>query len=225
MSVTLANLRTRVRYQADIESSTHVSDAELTYYVNNSAAELHGLLCTLYEDYYLTSSTFTLTSANTYTLPSNFFKLRGLDYDNAGSYITVPRFSFEERNRWQERYQRGDLEVWRAFRLMQGAIYILPEDDFAGTYRLWYLLNYTAMTSDADTLSDLMGWDEYVVVDAAIKCLQKEESDASILTARKAELKRRIEGEATNRDASGPERITVVGSIDGLIEDADSWCR
>ena len=199
MSVTLANLRTRVRYQADIESSTHVSDAELTYYINNSAAELHGLLCTLYEDYYLTSSTFTLTSANTYTLPSNFFKLRGLDYDNAGSYITVPRFSFEERNRWQERYQRGDLEVWRAFRLMQGAIYILPEDDFAGTYRLWYLLNYTAMTSDADTLSDLMGWDEYVVVDAAIKCLRKEEQDTTELMQEKASMQSRISTSLSDR--------------------------
>lgn len=225
MSVTLSTLRTRVRQQADQESSTFISDSELTYYINNSAAELHGLLCTLYEDYYLSSVEFTLTSSNTYTLPSGFFKLRGLDYSNAGSWISVPRFSFEERNKWQERYQRGDLEVWRAYRLMQGAIYVLPEDDYAGTYRLWYLLNYTAMSSDSDTLSDLMGWDEYVVVDAAIKCLQKEESDASLLMARKAELRKRIEAEAANRDASGPERITVVGNIDDFGLDTDTWGR
>lgn len=223
MTVTLATLRTRVRQQADQESSTFISDSELNSYINNSAAELHGLLCTLYEDYYLTSSTFTLTSSNTYSVPAAFFKLRGLDYSNAGSWITVPRFSFEERNRWAERYSRGDLEVWRAYRLMQGSICILPEDDYAGTYRLWYLLNYTAMTGDSDTLSDLMGWDEYVVVDAAIKCLQKEESDASLLMARKDGLRRRIESEAANRDASGPERITVVGSVD--LADLDSWGR
>ena len=34
-----------------------------------------------------------------------------------------------------------------------------------------------------------------------------------------------IDAEAANRDASGPERITVVGSVDGLIEDVDSWSR
>jgi len=225
MTVTLANLRTYVRQQADQESSTFIADSELDRYINNSGAELHGLLSTLYEDYYLTSSQFTLTSSNAYTLPATFFKLRGLDYSNAGSWISVPRFSFEERNRWQNRYQRGDLEVWRAYRLTQGSIYILPEDDYAGTYRLWYLLAYTPMTGDSDTLSDLMGWDEYVVVDAAIKCLQKEESDVSVLMARKAELKARITSEAANRDASGPERITVVSAVDDFGLDTDSWGR
>lgn len=222
MAVTLSTLRTRVRQQADQENSTFISDSELTVYVNQSAAELHGMLTTLYEDYYLTTVDFSLSTVNTYTLPTDFYKLRGLDYSLGGDWVTVPRFAFEDRNRFQTRYQRGDLESWRMFRLMQGALYVIPEDDFAGDYRLWYTLAYTHMTSDSDTLSDLMGWDEYVVVDAAIKCLQKEESDASLLMARKAELKRRIEGEASSRDASGPEGITLVGAID---IDQDSWGR
>lgn len=225
MSVTLATLRTRVRQQADQENSTFISDTELTDYINNSAAELHGLLSTLYEDYYLTEVDFTLSTANTYTLPTDFFKLRGVDFRPAKDWITVPRFSFEERNRWQVRYRRGDLQVWRAYRVMQNAIYILPEDDYAGNYRLWYLRRYSPMSTDTDQIDDLMGWDEYVVVDAAIKCLQKEESDVSVLMGRKMALKQRIEAEASNRDASGPERINIVGGVDDWQSDADSWNR
>lgn len=224
MATTLANLRTYVRQQADQESSTFISDSELNRYINQSAAELHGLLTTLYEDYYLTSATFTLTTLNTYTLPSNFFKLRRLQYDSAGSWSKVPQFAFDEFEANQQRYLTGAAPEWRMYRIMQAALFVLPEDDFAGDYRIWYLLNYTAMTSDADTLSDLMGWDEYVIVDAAIKCLQKEESDASILMARKAELKRRIEMEAANRDASGPERIALAGSTISMELD-DTWGR
>ena len=220
---TLANLRTYVRQQADMENSTFISDTELTRYINQSAAELHGLLALVYEDYHLTSATFTLTSANTYTLPSAFFKLRGLDYSHGGDWVTVPRFSFESRNRYQDRYQRGELEDWRAYRVQGSTVYVLPEDGYAGTYRIWYVTNYTQMTTDSDTVSDLMGWDEYVVVDAAIKCLQKEESDASLLMARKAELKRRIEAEATNRDAAGPDRIHQAGGMEDF--NLDSWGR
>jgi hypothetical protein len=225
MAVTLATLRTRVRQQADQESSTFISDSELTAYINQSARDLHGLLSTTYEDYFLTSVQFTLSTANTYTLPTNFLKLRGLDYSNADDWVTVPRFAFEDRNKYQQRYQRGDLDVWRMYRIMQGAIYIVPEDDYAGTYRLWYTYDFTELSSDSDTLANTLGWDEYVVVDAAIKCLQKEESDASLLMARKADLKQRIMAEAANRDASGPERITVVGSLDDYAVDLDSWNR
>lgn len=225
MATTLANLRTYVRQQADQESSTFISDSELNRYINQGGTELHGLLSTLYEDYYLTSVNFTLSTANTYTLPANFFKLRGLDYSNAGDWITVPRFSFEERNKWQNRYSLGDLQVWRAYRLMQGAIYVLPEDDYAGNYRLWYLYGYTPMASDSDTLSDLMGWDEYVVLYAALKCLKKEESDSSALQMDLEKLKQRIQAEASNRDAAGPEKIHVASGTDDWWSDTDTWGR
>lgn len=56
------------------------------------------------------------------------------------------------------------------------------------------------------------GWEEYIVVDAAMKCLQKEESDVSVLMAEKSALKQRIEAMASNRDAGKPERITDVNA-------------
>ena len=57
---------------------------------------------------------------------------------------------------------------------------------------------------------DLEQWIDYVVVDVAIKLLQQEESDPSVLMAQKEALKQRIQAMATNRDAGSPGSITDV---------------
>lgn len=215
MAVTLSQLRTRVRREADITSSTHVSDEELNEYINTSAAELHGILCNVYDDHYLTSTQFTLSSQNTYTLPTDFYRLRGLDFSDGGSWIEVPKFNFNERNRHTSGALRSSRwDSFRTFRVMQGAIFVLPEDNYAGTYRLWYTLKFIELTSDSDQLDDLMGWHEYVVVDAAIKCKDKEESDCSILMARKSALADRVSREAQNRHDDGPDRVAEVRDVD-----------
>jgi hypothetical protein len=57
---------------------------------------------------------------------------------------------------------------------------------------------------------DLNQWQDYIVVDAAIKCLQKEESDVSVLAATKMALINRINNAASNRDAGTPETVSAV---------------
>ena len=108
---------------------------------------------------------------------------------------------------------------------MGGYLRILPEDNATGTYRLWYLQSYQNLASASDAVSQWVenqGWHEYIIVDAAIKCLQKEESDVSTLLAQRAALEERIRNAATNRDAGAPERIAEVrGSMDD--DDYRGW--
>jgi hypothetical protein len=59
------------------------------------------------------------------------------------------------------------------------------------------------------------GWLEYVVTDAAIKMLQKEESDTSTLQFQKAALIKRIEAAGENRDAGSPATIADVQWTNG----------
>ena len=54
------------------------------------------------------------------------------------------------------------------------------------------------------------GWDEYVIVDAAIKMMQKEESDTSVLEREKAFQLKRVQRACNNRDAANPHTITDV---------------
>jgi uncharacterized protein YdcH (DUF465 family) len=66
----------------------------------------------------------------------------------------------------------------------------------------------TALLADTDIIDGVSGWTEYIIVDAAIKALHKEESDTTALMAQKMALKQRIEETAMNRDAGQPDAIS-----------------
>lgn len=214
---TLASLRTEVRRRADMVNSTFVSDAELNSYINNSYAELYDILVSRFEDYYISTSTFTITSGNSSALPAGFYKVRGLDYQQSSNdWLPVKRWNFSERSQLVNAnvgLSRGFYE--RMYRVMGGNILILPEDKAPGQYRLWYIPRYTPLAADGDVLGDVLDFDEYIIIDAAIKCLIKEESDVSVLLAMKQALIARVEAMSSNRD-SEPERIAdVTRSYDG----------
>lgn len=216
MAYTLAQLRTLARQRADMENSTFVSDSEFNNYINDSYGELYDLLVASFEDYYLKAPvTFTLTSpTNTYALPSDFYKLRGLDFQlSSGDWTTVTLFNFAERNvksRLLSRYSYGQKNV--SYRVMGQYLRIEPADECSGTYQLWYIPRYTRMTSDSDTLGDVLDFSEYVIVDAAIKALVKEESDISALLAIKGQLHERVITMAKSRVADKPERVADVSN-------------
>ena len=80
--VSLSDLRTLVRQRAAQENSQFVTDEELRQYINRGYSGLYDLLVTNAnsEDYFLNSSTVTLVSGTqTYDLPTDFYKLKGVD--------------------------------------------------------------------------------------------------------------------------------------------------
>lgn len=56
------------------------------------------------------------------------------------------------------------------------------------------------------------GWDEYVIIDSAIKILIKEEADVTALLLQKNQMRERIITESQNRDAGEPQTVTDVVS-------------
>lgn len=214
MAISLSELRDQARQRADQENSTFVTDSELNSYINNSIAELHDILIQAYDsDYFLSEYTFT-TVANTsaYALPADFYKVVGVDLRlNAQNYFTIKKFTFNERNRFD------DFGVWDVFgfssvryRIMGSNIRFNPTPDNATQARLWYIPVATKLVLDTDQLTDLNAYSEYVIVDAAIKMMAKEESDPSVLLQQKADLKRRIEEAANNRDAANAEAVKDI---------------
>jgi hypothetical protein len=187
-ATTLAQFRTRVRQRADMENSNFVSDSELNGYVNKSISELYDLLVSSNSEYFLSSSSSTVAfGGSTITLPTDFYKLRGVDF-----------------------YLGGRCHV--KYRLQGSTIKLIPEDNVDGQYRVWYTPLPTELSSDSDSFEGINGWEEYVVVDAAIKCLQKEESSTTDLEKAKAQLGKRVADMAAKRDSAKPKQITNVNA-------------
>ena len=61
---------------------------------------------------------------------------------------------------------------------------------------------------DAMPVQGISGWEEFVIVSAAIKAIIKEESDPSALMAQKGELKQRIIEVAADRDIGKPNHVS-----------------
>ena len=211
MSITLSELRSQARDRADMQNSAFVSDAELTKYLNSSIAELHDLLIADGEsDYYILSTTFsTVAGTETYALPAAFYKLKGVDVQSGSEWLSVRPFNFNERNSGQSAaYNLSGIDF--RYRLAGSNIMLTPAPSGVNTVKLWYTPVATKLTADADTLDDINQYSEYVITDAAIKMLQKEESDVSILLAQKADLRKRIENMVANRDAGQPQAVSDI---------------
>ena len=223
----LGALRLAAQQRADRVGSNFVSLPEWNSYINQSATELYDLLVTQYEDYYL-AAPYTITAdgvSQQYALPANFYKLMGVDLQIAGAsnaYISLHKFDFIERNRYI--YPGASSSSAALFslryRLLGNTIFTIPAASSGQTLRVWFIPRLPSLLQDTDTLDGIDGWTEYVICDAAIKALQKEESDVSVLMAQKAALVERIHASATNRDAGQPDTISAT-RISGYTGDGE----
>ncbi len=236
MAVTLASLIVQVRERADMVNSNFVLDPELTIYINNSAKELYDILVSRFEDQFLYTdpNTFETPTATISSEANNFFdvtdqlyKLRGVDKLVSGDkWITLTKFNFNDRNTFLSQGPRAYFgQVAVQYRFMDQKILILPKSSSVGTYRYWYIPKFTDLTAEIDLPASMDMWSEYIVVDSAIKCLVKEESDTSALQLAKQQLTARIEAMAANRDAGMPDKVSNVRNISGIGYDygGDPW--
>lgn len=233
--MSLGQLRLTAQQRADRVNFNFVTLTEWNANINQSLFELYDLLVTAYgEDYFVAPpAQFTTSgSAQLYPLPDGllsftnstggtfvappFYKLTGVDLGlnpgiNANGWVTIKKFNFSERNKYF--YPNTASTLYGVFNLqyrIQGnQIEFIPVPSANQPIRIWYTPRMTMLLKDTDiTTESVSGWIEYVIVDAAIKALQKEESDTTMLMAQKAALIKRIEAAAMNRDAGMPDTIS-----------------
>lgn len=219
MTITLATLRTDVRQRADMENSQFVTDAEVNGFISSSYGKFYDLLVTKFADYYVDDPIeFTLSAGeDSYTLTSTFYKILGLDLKVGNNeYRPLRIFTFEDRNHRSASDVLRGIHPQVRYRILGNKIRFTPADRAQGTYRLWQVPRAATLSDDADTIDGINGWEEFIVLDAAIKCLSKEESDTSELTRQRNEIQKRIEDAAASRDIGQPERITDVSRNGGI---------
>jgi hypothetical protein len=203
-----------------MEQNFFVTDSELITYINNSLAELDGLMAREYEEYRLSNFQAVLPNdgySNIISIPSNFFKLRGVDYQNLGQgqpqWYTLYEFQFPERNR-ENNILNNIVSPWGklklSYRLADTGIMIQPQTQAGGVFQIWYTPKYNPLVQLTDTLTiqmDTQAWVEYAVVDCCIKIFDKQNLDPSAFMSEKQALHTRILSEAKNRDSAGPKRM------------------
>lgn len=213
-TTTLADLRTLALQKADLENSAFVSTAEQTAYVNEANSELYDILVTTFQDYFKSSENVSLVAGTeAYALPSAFYKLLAAYYVSGGIRYRLEQFMLDELvDEQPDRVLHVGTGEHLRYRIVGNEIVFTPKPSAAGTVELWYVPQFTKLVNAGDVVSYAIvnGWEEYISNGAAIRMLQKEESDASHLIARQLQLAQRIKASARVRNAASPQRVVDV---------------
>ena len=221
---TLAQLRTRALQRSDHENDNYIPQAEANDMINQSLTGLYDMLVAASEDYFVSPTPYTFSivaNQSAYAVPADFYKIRGLDLqllaNGTGSWITLRRYNWNERNRYN--YQPipwNSLGVSQVrYHLTGSTLTFIPlPTTQTGNVRLWYVPACPLLVADGDTYDGVNGWDEWVVADVARKIKTKEESDTSVIDATLGMLTARVLKMCANRDVDRPPR-TVDVSEDG----------
>lgn len=214
-TVTLAELVASVRRRADMRGSTRYSDAELGLEINRSAKLLYGKVSSAWgERYKFTQTDLTTTADQAYVaLPSDFLKLVKVGWveSSGSSPIRLDPMSLEDE--WQPDATNWD---WNSsvprYEIRNEQLWLAPTPTAAYTLRCQYVPVLPTIVDGGSpvTFDGVTGWEEWVVLDVAIRLLVEEESDAAALAQLQARTWKDIEDQAPRRDVGNPHTIQRV---------------
>jgi len=219
LSVLVSDLVTQIRDVADMTATAFVTDAEIVRYLDKSYRSLYMKIVKANKSFFVTSYTINVVSnQDTYALPADFFKAVGVDLlinDDNDNRITLSPFNFNQRNRNKTRFYA--FTSYRGFRyyFRGDDIVFTPIPDAANTVELWYIPDPTSITATNQTITvNPAVIEDYLILDAGIKCLQKEESDVTVLAMERDRLQEEILQATAERDDGLPELLTDTTFLD-----------
>lgn len=215
---TLTQLIADVRDRADVENSDHVTDAQITRYINQSIAALHALIVEQDEDEYAVDVTISVAAGATLSAiisggdnpAAAPYKVLAVDVINSnGLSYPVPRYMPGERALLGA-VSRSPLETTHYRLRGLNTLYWSPPFASAVSVRVTYVESSVDLVSLSDVYDGRDGWEEWVTLDAAIKVAIKEESDDTQMARERAMVQERVFRQLVVRDRAQPKRIRDV---------------
>lgn len=212
---TLAQLEAEVRQRADCEGDPHVTSAEIYRYINQSAAALHAMLADGDEgDFLDTFDVVTVKGQETLALTGipAFYKLAHVHATVSGWVRSLERWTFERYTIYQNASTWGIANFPVAYRLMRdpsGAplLRFAPTPDGAYPLRIFFVSAFVDLVNPTDVYDGRDGWEEWVVADAAVKCLIKAEESTRDVVAERDALLVRIKAQMQSADLDHPATV------------------
>lgn len=211
----LEDMRNEVRDRADIENSQHITDAQINRYINQSGAALHAILVEHCEDEFIelfsgttSAASGNLTSISLGAVPeesNGAYKIVAVELEVSGRRRHIERWSWQTHGALIDQSNSGSLDF--RYRWVSYTLQIIPGCPTATPYWVYAIPPFVDLTDDDDTLDGRDGWEEWIVIDAAVKCLLKEESDTRPLVAERTEVLERVKSQMKARDFARPDRV------------------
>jgi len=210
-TVTLADLVSRTLTRAGLPAYTQKIDTTtggwLEAEINQSATGLYDkILLAWGEDYFGTSNALTTGIGKwNNNAPSDFYRILGLDWvQSSGALVTLQPLDWSKRAEYTN-------QTWSArtpvYHLQRDIIYWYPTPTSVESVTLNYVPTLATLDGSTD-LEGINGWDEFVVLDAAIKCRESCRMDTTTLMADRDRAEARIIAMAPRRDIRATAKVS-----------------
>lgn len=224
-AISLTTLRARVREKADMPVAGFVADnaTSLDLFINEGIELLHDKLVQAYAgDYVEKSSAFTYSSGDI-SLPTDFYKLLGVDLNAASGTLTLNPYNRRERNAYKNTGTFGIFGAVPAYKLSSvggisgtGALRLLPAPATGATGVIWYAPTAATLAAGSDVINFPGGWEKYVVAYATIQCFLKEEAETTTWERTIAAWDKELKEIMENRDAGAPQHSVDVDAVNDI---------
>lgn len=189
-TATASVLMTDVRNLTDTVNDNHITDAYLLTLIDRSYGKMYRTIATQYESYFDTEDTSKslIVGQRTYALPNNMLHLKGVDIVKGGDRIPLKRFRLGERSSYTNdpRFIPFEADRQRSnyrYKTEAENLRIDPLPDTTEQLIMTYVPRPTRITSSSDTFNVIAGFDDFIIYDAAIQVLAKQERDSSAMVA------------------------------------------
>ena len=164
-------------------------------------------------------------TAELYALPSDFVALTSIETVVNGSNVYLRSYHNNERP-WLKNISDWSLANMAPMYMLRGNnISFAPIPNAVYPVTMYYIPAPPSFATDGSgdtgTFDGICGYEEWIVLDVARKCLMKDDRDASAIIAERTKIEDELAKEIPYRDAANSERVCDRGYVDFSV--AGSW--
>jgi len=212
-TATASVLMTDVRRLTDTENDAHITDAYLLTLIDRSYNKLYRLITTQYESFFDTEDTSKslIVGQRDYALASDLMHLKGVDLVIGGERVPMRVYSFGERN------QRGqdprllrvgyDNRTQYRYRTQGNNLRIDPVPTSTEQLVMTYVPRPVRITTSGQTFDVIAGFDDFIIYDASMFVLARQERDPSIYMAARQAAEQEVIKAVSPRDVGDPTTV------------------
>jgi hypothetical protein len=212
VATALSVLEQRVQTLYDVSGSTVLSTTELDQFINDAYRKLWAMVVAVNKDFRITPMPFTLAAGvQSVAFPADFMEVRFVRL-NPGTDGQVYLTKFGAKS--------GSQQYDRSYRPAGSTLVIEPLQRAAGAYSLDYIPQPPALAAPTAQLdAELDQFADFIVYDATIVALAREETDAGQLVAicygipgdpQNTGIAGRVRRWASDQRSADPDRIEDV---------------
>jgi hypothetical protein len=209
LNVNVNDVILKIRRESDIETASEstsiCTDAELTVWLNDAYRALYELVAAeTGEEHFGKSATVSPTA---WTLPSDSWRVLGIDWSPDGTLTSGIAFPFGERNSRQ-------LAIRPRFRVEAGALIWEPAAQAPTTAVTLRYVPTPATLAGGGSFDSFLGWDTYVVLWVKLKVYAKQQYPLEDVAAELSACERRVRRGAVRIGGYGDVIADERGSDD-----------